>query len=94
MKLLLVLIAIPFLLPALAMANTQPVELHQELSLPAGATDKVVALTLDACGGGFDAEFAQFLVAHRIQATIFATRKWLRRNTQALAMLKANADLF
>ena len=80
--------------PLVAAAEGQPVELHQELSLPAGVSDKVVALTLDACGGGFDADLANFLIEHRIQATIFATRRWIRRNPGALAILKANADLF
>jgi peptidoglycan/xylan/chitin deacetylase (PgdA/CDA1 family) len=79
---------------AASAAERRPVELHQELRLPAGATDKVVALTLDACGGGFDAELAGFLIEHRIQATIFATRKWLRRNAAAVAVLKDHAELF
>lgn len=84
-----------FLLSSLAAAaDGQPVELHQELSLPAGVPDKIVALTLDACGGGFDAELANFLIEHRIQATIFATRRWIRRNPNGLALLKEHADLF
>jgi peptidoglycan/xylan/chitin deacetylase (PgdA/CDA1 family) len=82
------------LAPALALADIQPVELHHELSLPAGIQDKVVALTLDACGGAFDARFAQFLIERRIQVTVFATRRWIRRNPQALALLNAHADLF
>lgn len=77
-----------------AAEDGQPVELHQELSLPAGVRDKVVALTLDACGGGFNADLANFLIEHRIQATIFATRRWIRRNPDGLAILKAHADLF
>jgi len=77
-----------------AAAEVQPVELHHELALPAGSDDKVVALTLDACGGGFDADLAGFLIEHRIQATIFATRRWIRRNPDAVAILKAHADLF
>jgi peptidoglycan/xylan/chitin deacetylase (PgdA/CDA1 family) len=89
-----VFILILVLLPSLAVAEIQPVELHQELALPAGARDKVVALTLDACGGGFDADLANFLIARRIQTTIFATRRWIRRNPHAIAILKANADLF
>ena len=89
------LLPILLLLSSLAAATDgQPVELHQELSLPAGVPDKVVALTLDACGGGFDADLANFLIEHRIQATIFATRRWLRRNPDGLAILKAHADLF
>lgn len=77
-----------------AAADGQPVELHQQLALPAGVPEKVVALTLDACGGGFDADLANFLIDHRIQATIFATRRWIRRNPNGLAVLKAHADLF
>ena len=88
-------LSILFLFSSLAAAaDVQPVELHQELLLPAGGTDKVVALTLDACGGGFDADLANFLIEHRIQATIFATRRWIRRNPDALAALKAHTDLF
>ena len=84
-----------FLLSSLAVAaDVQPVELHQEILLPAGVKDKIVALTLDACGGAFDADLAHFLIEHRIQATIFATRRWIRRNPDALATLKAHADLF
>jgi peptidoglycan/xylan/chitin deacetylase (PgdA/CDA1 family) len=82
------------LAPALVAAQVEPVELHHELSLPAGVQDKVVALTLDACGGRFDAQFAQFLIEQRIQTTVFATRRWIRRNPEALALLKAHADLF
>ena len=77
-----------------AAADVQPVELHQELSLPAGVTDKVVALTLDACGGGFDADLAHFLIERRIPATIFATRRWIRRNPDAVATLKGHPELF
>ena len=75
-------------------ADVQSVELHQELSLPAGNAEKIVALTLDACSGKFDEELARFLIAHRIQATVFATRRWIRRNPAGLAMLTAHADLF
>jgi peptidoglycan/xylan/chitin deacetylase (PgdA/CDA1 family) len=88
------LLTLFLLSPLAAAADVQPVELHHELSLPAGAPDKVVALTLDACGGGFDAELANFLIEHHIQTTIFATRRWIRRNPDGLALLKAHADLF
>jgi peptidoglycan/xylan/chitin deacetylase (PgdA/CDA1 family) len=91
-----VLLAVLLLLSSLVAAaqDVQPVELHHRLVLPAGEAGKVVALTLDACGGGFDAELANFLIQHRIHATIFATRRWIRRNPDALATLKAHADLF
>ena len=79
---------------AAAAEVVQPIELHHQLVLPAGESGKVVALTLDACAGGFDAPLANFLIEHRIHATIFATRRWIRRNPDALATLKAHADLF
>ena len=53
-----------------------------------------VALTLDACGGGFDMRIAEALLAHRARATIFATATWLRANPGPLALLKAHPDLF
>ena len=80
--------------PLAAGAPAQSVELHQELVVPPGLPDKIVALTLDACGGGFDAELASFLIEHRVHATIFATRRWIRRNPEALAVLRSHADLF
>ena len=79
---------------AAAAEVVQPIELHHQLVLPAGESGKVVALTLDACAGGFDAPLANFLIEHHIHATIFATRRWIRRNPDALATLKAHADLF
>ncbi len=53
-----------------------------------------VALTLDACGGGFDMRIADALLAHRARATIFATADWLRANPRPLALLKAHPNLF
>lgn len=53
-----------------------------------------IALTLDACPGGFDMRVGQALVEQRIPATIFVTRLWLRRNPAALAFLLAHRDLF
>ena len=88
------LLVLCLLSPFAVAADVRPVEVHQQLLLQAGDADKVVALTLDACGGGFDAELANFLIEHRIQATIFATRRWIRRNPEGLALLKAHADLF
>jgi peptidoglycan/xylan/chitin deacetylase (PgdA/CDA1 family) len=78
--------------PALAAPAGPPVEVHQRLVLPAGS--KAVALTLDACGGGFDARLINFLVEQRIPATVFATRKWLDRNPAGIAALRAHPDLF
>lgn len=74
-------------------ADAAPIELHNKLALGAGH-DKSVALTLDACGGAFDAELIDYLIAQHIPATIFVTKKWLDANPRGLAALRAHADLF
>ena len=93
MKTALLLLGCLLAVPA-AGAEPVPVELHQQLSLPADSTERVVALTLDACGGGFDETLAHFLIAHRVEATVFATRRWLRLNPEGLALLISLPDLF
>lgn len=76
-------------------AGAQPlVEPHHRLEMADTATRPSVALTLDACGGAFDAELIALLVAHRVPATIFATRKWILRNPAGVAALLAHPDLF
>ena len=75
-------------------AGEGPVEVHQVLDLPSAGTDKVVAMTLDACGGGFDRDLIQLLIDHRVPATIFATKRWLDHNPSGLALIKAHSDLF
>ena len=79
---------------ARAVAALGPIEVHQVIALPALGQEKVVALTLDACSGSLDAELIHFLIAHRVPATIFATKKWLDRNLAGVALLKAHSDLF
>ncbi|HEX9391129.1 MAG TPA: polysaccharide deacetylase family protein [Usitatibacteraceae bacterium] len=77
--------------------EARPVELHQSLNMSLAAADtqgKVVALTLDACGGAFDEDLIQFLIRKNIQATIFATKRWIDRNPRGVAMLTAHPDLF
>jgi peptidoglycan/xylan/chitin deacetylase (PgdA/CDA1 family) len=75
-------------------ADPLAVELHQRLALAPDSEERIVALTLDACGGGFDSELARFLIDNRIPATVFATRLWIRRNPDAVALLNAHTDLF
>ncbi|AMS43681.1 MULTISPECIES: polysaccharide deacetylase family protein [Aminobacter] len=53
-----------------------------------------VALTLDACGGKTDARILSALVDNKIPATIFVTGKWLKRNAEALAVMRAHPELF
>lgn len=53
-----------------------------------------VALTLDACGGGYDAELIATLVKLRVPATLFVTRKWLDAHPKGLQDLLAHPELF
>lgn len=73
-------------------AADRPVEIHQRLVTAGG--ENAVALTLDACGGGFDADLITTLIALRVPATIFATRKWIDRHPEGMALLNAHPDLF
>ena len=57
-------------------------------------TEKVVALTLDACGSpkgmGFDAGLLAFLEREQVPATLFINARWIGANRQAFARLAAN----
>jgi peptidoglycan/xylan/chitin deacetylase (PgdA/CDA1 family) len=59
----------------------------------AGAPPRV-AITLDACPGGFDLRIARALVAGAVPATIFICGVWMRQNPEALAFLLSHPDLF
>jgi peptidoglycan/xylan/chitin deacetylase (PgdA/CDA1 family) len=59
-----------------------------------GAVAPQVALTLDACSGQTDMRILNTLVENHIPSTIFVTGRWLKRNAEALAVLKAHPDLF
>jgi peptidoglycan/xylan/chitin deacetylase (PgdA/CDA1 family) len=86
--------ALILLIVALApRAQEKPVEIHDRL-VPQAAQPMTVALTLDACSGAYDGDLIEFLIRHRIPATIFATRKWIARNPFGVAVIKAHLDLF
>jgi peptidoglycan/xylan/chitin deacetylase (PgdA/CDA1 family) len=53
-----------------------------------------VAITLDACMGKTDFRILNTLVQEKIPATIFVTARWLKHNSDALAILMAHSDLF
>jgi peptidoglycan/xylan/chitin deacetylase (PgdA/CDA1 family) len=81
------------LAPARAAEPTKSVEpLFRRRASPDG--QKRVALTLDACPGGFDRRIANVLVAERVRATIFLTERWMHRNRDGLAFLLDHRDLF
>ena len=59
------------------------------------ATDeKVIALTLDACGSargkGVDARLMDFLIRERIPATLFINARWIDANQELFRRLAAN----
>jgi len=76
-----------------ARAEPAPIQLHQVLALPS-PHDKTLALTLDACEGEYDAALVEVLIERQIPATVFATRRWIDRHPEAIAVLKAHRALF
>jgi peptidoglycan/xylan/chitin deacetylase (PgdA/CDA1 family) len=62
------------------------------LRLP--TTDRVVALTLDACGGragnGYDAKLIQTLRRGRVPATLFVNARWIEANPRKFQQLAAD----
>ena len=59
-------------------------------------TDKVVALTFDACGwgkgSGYDADLISFLIEKQIPATLFISGKWIEDNPGKLEYLAAQKN--
>lgn len=65
------------------------------LRLPASPPGETrIALTFDACEGAIDTRILDALIAHDIPATIFVTGRWLTRNADAFAKMRARPDLF
>ncbi len=85
-------LGVGLLLAGAALAQA-PLEPRHRL-VPVADAPPRLALTLDACSGRFDAPLLDFLIRERIPATLFVTRRWLRRNAGAVALIKAHADLF
>lgn len=83
--------------PARAACTGEPaaalLDPETRLVLPPGAP-RTVALTLDACSGAADLRILDTLVHLRVPATIFATARWIARNTGALDLLRAHPALF
>jgi peptidoglycan/xylan/chitin deacetylase (PgdA/CDA1 family) len=57
-------------------------------------SEKVIALTMDACGSdkgmGFDAELLTFLEREQVAATLFINARWIGPNREAFTRLAAN----
>jgi peptidoglycan/xylan/chitin deacetylase (PgdA/CDA1 family) len=69
-------------------------EPHMRIKPARDRDDKVVALTLDACTGKVDERILHMLIDNKIHSTIFVTARWLKRNPQAIELIKANKELF
>jgi len=83
------------LLSLVASAKPQwGVEMHQRLAPQQLGTQPEVAITLDACGGAFDADLIDTLLRLHVPATLFVTKKWLDHNPQGTALLLAHPELF
>lgn len=80
---------------SIAIAQAEPVrtrEVHQRLANPTG--EQVMALTLDACGGDYDKDLVETLIKLRVPATVFVTKKWIAKNKEGMAALRAHPTLF
>jgi peptidoglycan/xylan/chitin deacetylase (PgdA/CDA1 family) len=64
------------------------------LRINAGRFPGQVAVTLDACPGGFDHHIATTLVQYRIPATIFITAVWMEHNLDGLTYFLSHPDIF
>jgi len=54
------------------------------------ANEKVLYLTLDACGGGYNAAIITFLRTNKIPATLFINARWIDANPETFADLAAD----
>lgn len=81
------------LMACIVLADDKPIEVHDRLVSQAFSTRRL-ALTLDACSGQYDDDLIEYLIRHRIPATIFVTKKWLGHNPVGVTILKAHLDLF
>lgn len=79
----------------LARAQTSDTLLEPRLTLqPSTDGGRRVALTLDACPGGFDGKILQALVDWHVPATIFMTGAWIRNNPDAVQHVMQHPALF
>lgn len=78
-----------------ASAESQAGTVEPILHIAKGEVSKPqVALTLDLCMGDVDHRIFDVLVSRQIKATLFVTERWLRRNSETVAIIKAHPELF
>lgn len=77
-----------------ASASATEFEPRLTVKAPAEAGQRTVALTFDACSGATDQRILDALLETGAKATVFVTARWLKRNPQALAVLKSRPEQF
>lgn len=60
-------------------------------NLPVLKDEKVLYLTLDACGGKADEALIKFLIKHEIPATLFINAHWIDKNSENFVRLAENS---
>lgn len=81
--------------PKFAYAQASDALLEPRLTLqPSDDGGRRVALTLDACPGGFDGKILQALIDWHVPATIFMTGAWIRNNPDAVQLVMQHPALF
>lgn len=84
-------LAMPF--EAAAQSSASLIEPRLTLK-PAGDGSRTVALTLDACPGGFDGKIMQALIDWHVPATIFMTGAWIKTHPDAVRLIMQHPALF
>lgn len=79
--------------PVKAQNRASLIEPSLRLSL-APDQERVVALTLDACSGGFDHKMIEALISWQVSATLFLTARWIRSNPEGLKIILEHQNLF
>lgn len=64
------------------------------LDTQAAGHEHDIVLTLDACGGHYDAALIATLVRLQVPATLFVTGTWLARHADAVAQIRRHPQLF
>ena len=82
-----------FSAPARAQDRASLIEPTLRLSL-AMDQNRIVALTLDACSGGFDRKIIDALIAWQVPATLFLTARWITSNSDGLKIILEHPNLF
>lgn len=80
------------IVPSITAEKTSSVEPY--LAIKKDIDPPRIALTFDLCMGKTDRRIFDILIAEKIPATLFVTARWLVKNPDAIAQIKAHPELF